>query len=404
MPDPARLRRARLGVSGIFFLLGFTLAAWATNLPTLQQRTGASSAVIGLAILVMGAGTVAGAQACGVLVDRVGARAITAAGVVVLLCAVNLLPAAHNGWSLALIAALQGAGSGCADVAMNNQAAVVERGYGRPIMSGFHALFSVGGAAGAGFAAILQSAGLSYPLILAAFSSACALIAAVALPAMLPGRAPTTQAQRHAATGGALPKIGRSVVLLGALAFALMLSEGVAGNWGALEAVDRLHRSHAAASLAYGVFATCMTIGRLLVDRVSVAIGPVRTVRIGGAVAAAGVLLVVVSEFYPLTLLGWAVFGIGLAGGVPQVFTAAGNLPSAKPGAAMARVVGVGYVGEMGGPAVIGGVASLVGIAAAFLIPFALCLASIGLAFGVGRREPPTLDTSAGTETRGALV
>lgn len=373
---------------GIFFVLGFTLASWATNLPTLQQRTGVDSGLIGVVILVMGVGTFSGSQVCALLVDRVGARAITAMGVVVLLVAVNLLPLTHNGWQLAGIAIIQGFGSGCADVAMNNEAAVVERGYDRPIMSTFHALFSVGGALGAGFSAVLQASGVAYPLILAAFTLACALVSVVSLPAMLPGTVHVASSEHPVVEGGAAPKIAGRIMLLGTLAFLLMLSEGVASNWGALHAVHELHQSHAAASLAYGVFATCMTIGRSLVDRIARVIGPVRMVRYGGGVAAAGMLVVIVSSWYPLTLLGWAVYGFGLAGGVPQVFSAAGNLPSAKPGAAMARAVGLGYIGELGGPAIIGGVSDVVGLAAAFVIPFGFCLTSVALAFGVRRPAP----------------
>jgi MFS family permease len=384
--DFVRLRRARLGVFGTFFLLGFTLAAWATNLPTIQQRTGASTAAIGVVILVMGLGTLSGAQLCGHLVDRIGGQTTSLLGIVVLLAAINCFPLAHNVWVLGAIALFQGFGSGCTDVAMNNQAVIVERGYERPIMSTFHALFSVGGAIGAGFAAVLQATHISYPLILACFTLVCVIVGAFCLPAMLPGRPPATHAEQHVAAGGVLPRIGGRIALLGTLAFLLMLSEGVASNWGALHAVHQLHVTDDAASLAYGVFSTCMTIGRFLVDRVVAKIGPAAMVRGGGAIAAVGMLVVIVSHAYPLTLLGWAVYGIGLAGGVPQVFTAAGNLPSAKPGAAMARVFGFGYAGELGGPAIIGGVSALVGIGLAFFIPFAFCLTSIALAFGIRPR------------------
>lgn len=104
----------------------------------------------------------------------------------------------------------------------------------------------------------------------------------------------------------------------------------------------------------FGVFATFMTIGRFLVDRVVAVIGPVRMLRFGGLIAAVGMLIVILSHLYPVTLVGWAIYGLGLAGGCPQVFSAAGDLPSAKPGAAMARVFGIGYAGELGGPAIIG--------------------------------------------------
>lgn len=390
MPGRARLRRARVGVFGIFFLLCFTLAAWATNLPALQERTGASPAIIGLVILVMGVGTFSGAQLAGHLVDRIGGRLVCLGGIVMLLAALNCLPLVQNAAMLGVVALCQGFAAGCTDVAMNNQAVVVERGYERPIMSAFHAMFSVGGAVGAALAAILQSAHQSLAAIFLGFTVGCVVIAAAGLPLLLPGRPPPTHAERHVAAGGELPNVAGRIALLGTLAFFLLLSEGVASSWGALHAVDHLHVDAAAASIVFGVFATCMTIGRFLGDRVAAAIGPVHMVRIGGAVAAGGMLVIILSGSYPLTLVGWAVYGIGLAGGVPQVFSAAGNLPTAKPGAAMARVFGLGYVGELGGPAIIGGLSALVGISLSFLLPFAFCLVSIGLAPSVRRRPSPT--------------
>lgn len=387
-----------MGVFGAFFLLGFVVAAWATTLPTLQQRTGIGSGVIGLIVLGSGGGALCGMQLSGWLVDRVGARTSTTLGVLVLLGALNCLPLAHNGWMLAPIAIAQGFGAGCTDVGSNNQAVVVERGYGRPIMSAFHALFSIGGAAGSGFSALLQSVHTSYPALLLSFTVVSVLVALVCLPAMLPGVAATASFQESSAAEPDSQKVGARVLLLGTLAFLLFMSEGVVATWGALQAVHHLHQSHAAASLAYGVFATCMTIGRLSLDKVVKTVGPVRVVRVGCAVAALGILTVIVSGSYPLTLSGWAIFGIGLAGCVPQVVTAAGNLPSPKPGAIVARVVGFGYVGELGGPAIIGGASTLVGIDASFFIPFAFCALVGVLAFGTG---PPRPRTSTPVEQAG---
>ena len=39
-PVAARLRRARFGVFGIFFVVGLGMAAWLVSIPAVQQRTG----------------------------------------------------------------------------------------------------------------------------------------------------------------------------------------------------------------------------------------------------------------------------------------------------------------------------------------------------------------------------
>lgn len=385
-----RLRLARWGVSGVFLVLGFSVAAWATNLPAVQRRTAISSVEIGLVIVVMGLGTIAGAQISGQLLHRLGSRTLASTGVGLLLGALSLMPLTHDGVILALLAAFFGAGFGCIDVSMNNQAAGLQRSYGRPIMSTFHALFSVGNAVGAGYSAILQALHTRYALIMLAFVGVALIVGIASLIAMAPESALAAPPSRpdHANADGPVSSLRRQIMVLGALAFLLMLSEGVASSWSALEAVHVLHQRPAMASLAFGVFATCMTIGRLLGDRVVAAVGPVQVVRYGTLVAAAGMAIVVVSRFYPLTLLGWAIYGIGLAGGIPQIFTAAGNLHSAKPGAPLAQAVGVGYVGELGGPAIIGLMSGLIGLTGAFCIPLFFCLAASGAANSVKPAAP----------------
>jgi MFS family permease len=157
-----------------------------------------------------------------------------------------------------------------------------------------------------------------------------------------------------------------------------------------LHAVERLHQPEAAASLAYGTFAVLMTVGRLTVDRVAHRFGPRFVVRFGSLTAAVGIGLVVISPVYPLTVLGWAIYGVGLAGIVPQLFTAAGNLPSVRPSVVLARVVGAGYVGMLAGPALIGAAASSFGLGNAFIIPLVFCLVGVALAGSVSAK--PTSD------------
>ena len=153
-----------------------------------------------------------------------------------------------------------------------------------------------------------------------------------------------------------------------------MLAEGVANDWAALHFRDVLGTSVSTAAYAYGAFAVAMTVGRFLTDRVAAVVGPTAIVRYGAAMAAVGLTIVIVVPWVPVALFGWALFGLGLAGGVPQLFTAAGNLDPRATGALMARVVGLGYVGLLAGPALIGGLAHWMPLNIAFILPVVLCV------------------------------
>ena len=145
-------------------------------------------------------------------------------------------------------------------------------------------------------------------------------------------------------------------------------------DWSSLHAQQHLGASSSLAALAAGSFMVAMTVSRFLADRVAAVVGPVWMLRGGAVLAMAGILTVIVAPALPVALVGWALFGIGLAGGLPQVFSAAGNLGGTTSGRTLSRVVGMGYVAIMGGPALIGWMVELVSWTGAFLVPFCAML------------------------------
>ncbi len=193
------------------------------------------------------------------------------------------------------------------------------------------------------------------------------------------GRASADNPPASAAGGGAggarvlgRGRGSRKVLALAAVAFALLMTEGVANDWSALQLRERLGVDEATAALAFGAFSTTMTVGRFGADRVSGRYGPVAVVRWGALLAAAGLVLVIASGWVPVTLCGWALLGIGLAGGVPQIFSAAGNLGTATAATDMSRVFGLGYLGFLAGPSVIGWLSEPTSLTTALIFPLAL--------------------------------
>lgn len=252
-------------------------------------------------------------------------------------------------------------GNGALDVAMNDQAVIVERAYRRPIMSAFHAFWSIGGAAGALFGAGTQSLGLSLSTSVLLAAAVAAIVGVLSITMMLPvsfgapaastTTEPTTEPAAAVDSTPAGSGIGRRVFAFGLLAFLLMMAEGVANDWAALHAVEHLLQPTTRAALAYATFAVAMTIGRLTVDRIAHRFGPAFVVRYGSVAAAIGITTLMVSPAFWLTVLGWAIFGLGLSGVVPQLFTAAGNISPTRQSIILSRVVGAGYVGQLAGPA-----------------------------------------------------
>ncbi|GAD87833.1 putative major facilitator superfamily transporter [Nocardia asteroides NBRC 15531] len=412
-----KLRAARAAVFGTFTLNGFLLAMWVVHIPAITDRTGVSASLLGMFVLLLASAAIVGMRLAGPAADRFGSRtlvALAATGISVTV----LGPALATGpVTLAVALACFGLGNGALDVSMNTQAVHVERAYHRPIMSAFHAMFSGGGFAGALVGAATLRMGWSPQLTLACASVAGLAVTALVVPRLLPSGEPETgsRAERydttadpdetstgrvrdqddtakptHTPTGDTRQARDRhrrttQVVALGTIAFVLLLAEGVAADWSALQAREHLDVSESDAALAFGAFSATMTLGRFLADRVSGAFGPVAIVRYGSLLAAAGFAVVIASPWLPVTLIGWAMCGFGLAGGVPQIFTAAGNLGGSTAATDMSRVFTIGYLGLLAGPAVIGWLTALVPLTAALAVPLVLTLACAARAEVVSR-------------------
>ncbi|MFE2154991.1 MFS transporter [Streptomyces lavendulae] len=381
------LRNGRRATFAFFLLNGFLMGMWIVHIPVVEQRTGIGHAELGRLLLLLGAGAFLGMRLAGPLTDRLGARRVLPASAALCGAAVVLPGLADGVPALAAALFLLGIGNGTLDVSMNAHAVEVERGYGRPLMSAFHAAFSVGGVLAALAGALVLDRGLSPATVLGATAAGSLLVTACAARLLLP-RGPADTPCGPAATGPAAtgPAVTapaaavrraaspRRIRILAALAFLLMLREGVANDWSTPHLRDVLGASAGTAALAYGAFATAMTAGRMLADRVAGRLGPAAVLRAGSAVAAAGLALAALAPNVPAALTGWAVLGAGLSGCVPQLFSAAGHADPAAAGANVARVAGLGYLGMLAGPAVIGPLTHLVPLGPALLLPVALCL------------------------------
>ncbi|WP_329791808.1 MFS transporter [Lentzea sp. DG1S-22] len=384
------LRAARAATFTYFALNGFLLGLWLVHIPTVEDRTGITHAELGRLLLLLGLGAFLGMRAGGKVTDRIGVKLmVPIAGVV---CSVTaFLPGvAVNQWTLGAALLIFGFGNGLIDVTMNAHAVVVERHYRRPVMSAFHATWSLGGVA----AALTGARTLSWELSPGTTLGAAAVLGVVVSLVTARFLLDEKEEQHAAAEQTGKRKVPRKIWVMAVLALLVMLSEGAANDWSVLHLQDVLDASPQIAALAYGAFATTMTIGRLLADRVTAKIGPMAVLRWGSVIGAAGIATAALSPWIWLALVGWAIAGIGLSGTVPQLFSAAGHYEPGAAAANVSRVAGLGYLGVLAGPAVIGWLTHVVPLNIAFLLPVALCLVA-ALSAGVLRAEPSEEKVSA---------
>jgi len=373
----ADLRAPRLATRTMFLICGTVTASWAPQVPLAKARLGIDDGVLGLALLGMGAGAMVAMPLAGFLAARFSSRLITALGGLVICLSLPLIILAPDALALGLALFLFGAATGSMDVAMNVQAAAVEARGGRPLMSSFHGMFSVGGLIGAGGASLLLGLGLS-PLTVALVVSGLmlALLAAQA-GSMLPP-------ERGAAQAGMRFTLPRGLVLvLGLLTFVLFQAEGAVLDWSAVFLHEARGQDPAVAGLGYAMFAVAMAVMRLAGDGITSRFGGEAVVRLGSALAAAGFLLAILVPWPAAGLIGFALVGIGAANVVPVLFSAAGRVPGMAPGLAISTIATLGYCGILAGPAAIGFIADHLGLPAALGIVAALLVATAAAARAV---------------------
>ncbi|MFC9425828.1 MFS transporter [Streptomyces sp. NPDC056987] len=409
------LTRLRTVLTVIFALDGFLFAGWVVRIPEIKQQTGASASDLGLALLGVSAGAVATMAFTGGLCRRFGSHPVTVVCAVLLSLSVLLPPQTHSALTLGLVLLPFGAAYGSLNVAMNSAAVNLVAALRRPVISSFHAAFSLGGMVGAGLGGLLAG-GLSPAVHLALLSAVGLLVTATAgrtllrIPAPVAERPGTTNrtdedrtdADRTGADGtssdgtsadgtsadgtssdgtssdgtgaggsgtdgsgtdgSGTEKRGRGgggpdrrvrglVVLFGLIALCTAYGEGAMADWSALHLSQDLDATPGVAAAGYSLFALAMTAGRLSGTALLERLGQTRSLVLGGVTAALGMLLGALAPTAWLALAGFAVAGLGLANIFPVAIGRAGAL-AGPSGVAAASTLG--YGGMLLGPPAIG--------------------------------------------------
>ncbi len=270
--------------------------------------------------------------------------------------------------------------AGANDVSINAQGVAVENASGKPSMSRFHALFSIGGMVGATLGGLLAACEVRPEVHMSSAAALFFLVSLATAPFLLDGDG----AARGASEKLSLERMPLTLLTLATVAFCMFLSEGAIADWTGVYLKKGLHSSSGLAAAGYAVFSAGMATFRLLGDSITSRLGATRTMRSGALIAAIGLTLALVSTSPIWALPGFALTGAGFSVIVPLVFRAGGKLPSIPSGAGVATVSGSGYVGFLFGPPLIGMVAQGTSLRIALFGIVALSLVAAALADVVG--------------------
>jgi predicted MFS family arabinose efflux permease len=430
---PGHVIAARTGVAFVFGLNGLALASWFARVPAVRDGLGLTAGELGLLLLAVSAGSLLALPTAGAVAHRFGAARAVAGAAMLVAGGLAVVGTTVEAWAsvagvgVGLFAL--GYGSGVCEVAMNVEAAAVERRLGRTVMPRFHAAWSLGTVAGAALGAGVARIGLPVAVHLVLVAAVVLAGTLVAVRAFLPAtpdaaarpdpvRAPApadavgpADAAGIAATVGAASRSGPAVpgeaagrparrgsgvlaawreprtLLIGLLVLVMAFTEGTANDWLAVAFVDGYSVGEAGGAAVFGVFVAAMTFGRtfgtIALDRWGR--GPVLTVSM--LLAAAGAAVAVLAGALPVALAGVAVWGLGTALGFPVGMSAAADEEEHAP-ARVSVVAVIGYTAFLAGPPAVGLLGDRVGTLSALLVVPLLVLPAIALV-PVTRRPTP---------------
>lgn len=375
------IRRAWWATVVLFLLHGLIVSTWVSRIPAIQVSLHLKNGVLGLALLSMALGAVITIPFVGALVNRFGSRN-TSIWATVFLCAALVGPAlARSAAPLGIALFILGGTAAAMDVAMNAQGVEVEKRLGAATMSRFHGMFSLGAMIGAGIGGAIASRGVT-PLPHFAVSAVfyCAVAAATG-SSLLPTH-PDVLLSSHRLPLNKIPPV---LLALSAIGFCILLAEGAMADWTAVYLKQVLNAGQGTAAAGYSVFSAAMAVFRFLGDWITDRLGPFRAVRAGSLLGAAG-LLWALSMHSPLWAMpGFAAVGAGFSVIIPLVFGSGGRVKGVSPGAGIATVTGIGYIGFIVGPPTIGFVSQLFTLRYALGVVVGCCLISAALSGSLRR-------------------
>ena len=380
---PLASPRATLAMAVMFAVNGLLLGGNGGALPSLREKLAIDDSHIAVMLFCSGLAGILSMQVGGRLADAIGARTVALAGLPVLVAAAVTIGLAPS-FGVALVGLLLlGLGNGAMDVGMNALAVQVEAARRRPVMSRFHAWFSVGGLVGSGTVLLLATGlDLTGAAVVAPLMIGLAVVATVVLVVLL--RITPQAAVVHHQVDGVRRRIPRAAWVLGLMALAFGLAEGTAVDWSAIHVTDVARVDPTTGSVGLVAVTGFMVVIRLLGDRLVTRFGRRAVVRFGGTCAALGYLAVTLVDGLPLLVVGWCLVGFGVGMIAPQVYAVAGHHGG---GRVLAVVVTFGYASFLMGPAVIGFLVRHLGIHHAMVVPAVLCAGIIALAATMPRTD-----------------
>jgi MFS family permease len=363
-------QKARWAVNALFLLCGLAFACWASRIPDVKQALNLTDAQLGTVLLAMPMGSLIALPLAGWFIAKFSSRVMVCVAGVFYLVSMWLISGAVSIYGLMGALFIFGFGGDILNISMNVQAVGVEKGYGRNIMSSFHAVFSIGFLLGLAIGGYLAQMPISYENQL--FYGGVFTIVSILLvyPILLKTDHKPSEPQPIFAIPDA------SLLKLAIICFCAMMGEGAMADWGVLYFKQTQGNQAFVSTLASSFFSIAMVLGRLFGDYFTQKYGLSKLLTFNSILYGIGVLCFVLFPQVYTVLLGYLLTGLGVSTLVPMCYAVAGRSKTMAPGSALAAITTVGMVGFLLGPPLIGYISQASNLKFALSVLIVLALVS----------------------------
>lgn len=344
----------------VFLMLGIAFSMWATLVPYAKDRLAISESELGNLLLLVGTGALLSMPWAGWLTNRLGCRKALMISSTVFLLSLIALAFLSNIFVFGLCLLLFGISSGVIDVAMNIHAALVEEHQQRKLMSGFHAMYSLGGFLGGVMISIILQSGFSSFSATAVLSiSMLVVLFAFCSKHFFPyGSQEQNNNRFHRPSG--------MVMFMAILCFCFYMCDGVVLDWGAL-LMKQKGASLELSGLAFSLFSVAIATGRIKGDWVIEKLGTPKTLLLSATIICSGYCIVLLTASSLSSLVGFALIGLGVSNLIPILFSYAVRQKTMPISQAISFITTLGYLGLMAGPPAMGHIAEQYGLLSVFI-------------------------------------
>src|SRR5450432_109878 len=354
-----RLRRAN---AIYFFISGFGYSSWTSRIPGIKESLKLNDAHFGTLLFMMPVGLIITMPFTGKLLDHFKSRTIMLIGALMYNGVLACMGFSSYTWVLGIVLFFFGSSRNLMNLSMNAQAIGVQALYSRSIMSSFHAVWSMAGFAGAAFGYLMVTLNVIPAWHLLGVSLILSTLTLYYYGDTL------DQKPDHSIKRSIFSLPPKGMLVFSLICFASMACENTMYDWSGIYIRQVLNGSKGIATIAFVVYMVAMTTGRLIGDRMADRYGIRRVLAASGILIFSGFVITVLSPYIPITMIGYLLTGFGVSCVVPFVFSLAGKIPMSNPGAALASVSSLGYLGFLIVPPMIGYIAQASSLRLSFAV------------------------------------